>query len=90
MTYTLEEEIAIAERRLKARENASKTPNKKFYENMKLYGGPTPAHNPYAGSSNGTSSYSMGDAIGQFDFSPEDIAKIKAAKEKSEKENGNG
>ena len=87
MAYTLEEKIARAERRLKARIDASGKPSRKFYENMLKYGGPTPADNPYAGNSTGSSSgSSMGDSIGQLDLSEEEVTNIKIAKKESDKE----
>ena len=87
MSYTLEEEIAMAEDYLKRRCAISGKPSRKFYENMLKYGGPTPADNPYAGSSTGSSSgSSMGDSIGQLDLSEEKLTNIKIAKKESGKE----
>ena len=87
MAYTLEEELAIAERDLKLLMDASGKPSREFYENMLKYGGPTPGDNPYAGSSTGSSSgSSMGDSIGQLDLSEKEVANIKIAKKESDKE----
>jgi len=87
MSYTLEEEIAIAERDVQLLRQNSGKPSRKFYENMLKYGGPTPADNPYAGNSTGSSSgSSMGDSIGQLDLSEEEVANIKIAKKESDKE----
>jgi len=87
MSYTLEEEIAIAERDAQLLRQNSGKPNREFYENMLKYGGPTPADNPYAGSSTGSSSgSSMGDSIGQLDLSEEKLTNIKIAKKESDKE----
>ena len=87
MAYTLEEEIARAERHLKASRTISPETAKKMYEDLFKYGGPTPADNPYAGSSTGSSSgSSMGDSIGQLDLSEEEVTNIKIAKKESDKE----
>jgi len=60
---------------------------KKVRDAKKLYGGPTPADNPYAGNSTGSSSgSSMGDSIGQLDLSEEEVTNIKIAKKESDKE----
>ena len=87
MSYTLEEEIAIAERDAQLLRQNSGKPSREFYENMLKYGGPTPGDNPYAGSSTGSSSgSSMGDSIGQLDLSEKEVANIKIAKKESDKE----
>ena len=87
MAYTLEEKIARMERDAQLLRQNSGKPSRKFYENMLKYGGPTPADNPYAGSSTGSSSgSSMGDSIGQLDLSEKEVANIKIAKKESDKE----
>jgi len=87
MAYTLEEEKARAAEYLKRFKEISGKPSRKFYENMLKYGGPTPADNPYAGSSTGSSfGSSMGDSIGQLDLSEKEVANIKIAKKESDKE----
>ena len=85
MAYTLEEKIARMERRIAASKRVSR--NDRYFNDLSKYGGPTPADNPYAGSSTGSSSgSSMGDSIGQLDLSEEEVTNIKIAKKESDKE----
>ena len=85
MTYTLKEKIARMEKHIAASKRASH--NNRYFHDLFKYGGPTPADNPYAGSSTGSSSgSSMGDSIGQLDLSEKEVANIKIAKKESDKE----
>ncbi len=87
MSYTLEEKKARLRRHMEASRTISPETAKKMYEDLFKYGGPTPADNPYAGSSTGSlSGSSMGDSIGQLDLSEKEVANIKIAKKESDKE----